>query len=810
MNSDPSLGIGDLLEEFDAHVSQEAPLQTGEEAGPKAEVPRIGEQEGEQIGPYRLLNCLGEGGFGSVWRAEQEAPVKRLVALKILKLGMDTREVMARFGQEKQALAMMDHPCIARVLDAGATATGRPYFAMELVSGVAITRYCDERQLKTRERLKIFVDVCRAVQHAHQKGVIHRDIKPANVLVSDGDSPQVKVIDFGIAKAISGETLAELTIVTLANRFIGTPAYMSPEQLTGGSDVDTRTDVYSLGVLLFELLTGGVPFPPEDWMTRDSERLMRRIRDWPPPKPSTHFKTQTADKLHTIAENRGSLPPELSRQLRGDLDWIVLKALEKDPARRYVTPSELAADVERYLIHQPIVARPPSRTYLARQFTRRHKAAVISGLGIAAALALGLAASLMLYFREREARALADMEAEKSRQVSAFLRETLAAAGISKAKGRDATMMREILESTEERIGTELSDQPEVEAELREIVGKTYRDLDEYAKAEEQLARALTLRRSLFPGNSPELASALVEMGEAVLRARSPAAAEPFARESLEIRRQLYGLDDPLVVESEMLMGWILAKTGRAKEALDMAQHAFSLWIKNPENPHLSEAPPTLSLVYCSTGQQEESLAVSLKELEILRHVLGPEDPALVRCLDNLGVSFVKLHRFDEGEKYLLESLEMAPRFFGDRNPFEDHVYWHLSVIAANRGDLEKELSYSRTSMVSADRVFEPGNLFRKQARDRLAAVLLKQAKVFLNRAEEAKKASGSETAFRESVANANQRLEELAKLDQAHANLKVDRKLWDSLSAKLEDLGFPLELQTSVSPSAAPVVHSP
>ena len=339
------------------------------------------EQPGDKLNHYKLVQRIGEGGVGVVWMAQQEQPLRRLVALKILKLGMDTQAVVARFDIERQALALMDHPNIARVFDAGIAASGRPYFVMELVRGVPITKYCDEHQLTTPERLALFSNVCDAVQHAHQKGVIHRDLKPSNILVTEnGGSAVPKVIDFGIAKATQGR-LGEATVFTAFEQFIGTPVYMSPEQADMSSlDVDTRSDIYSLGVLLFELLTGRTPFDAKTILEGGYRELSRRIREADPERPSQRLITLNAEVRATVAKSRRTAPAQLAFELRGDLDWIVMRCLEKDRARRYESASALALDIQRHLRDQPILARPPSALYLARKLFRRHRAAMVAAL----------------------------------------------------------------------------------------------------------------------------------------------------------------------------------------------------------------------------------------------------------------------------------------------------------------------------------------------------------------------------------------------------------------------------------------------
>jgi serine/threonine protein kinase len=391
------------------------------------------EKAGDRIGHYKLLQQIGEGGCGAVYMAEQEEPVRRRVALKVIKLGMDTKNVIARFEAERQALALMDHPNIARVLDAGATETGRPFFVMELVRGIKITDYCDQNKLSTRERLELFIEVCHAIQHAHQKGVIHRDIKPSNILVTLHDGkPIPKVIDFGIAKA-TDQRLTDKTLFTQFEQFIGTPAYMSPEQAEmSGLDIDTRTDIYSLGVLLYELLTGKTPFDPKELLQSGLDQMRRTIREKEPQRPSTRLTTMAEGDLATTALQHQADPPKLVNLIRGDLDWIVMKTLEKDRTRRYETANGLAQDVQRYLSNEPIMARPPSAFYRFQKMARRNKTIFAASAAVAAALVIGFIACLYLYMQEREAR----RRAVAAEQEQARLREKAEAAAVLEAEMR--------------------------------------------------------------------------------------------------------------------------------------------------------------------------------------------------------------------------------------------------------------------------------------------------------------------------------------------------------------------------------------
>src|SRR5688572_7718086 len=342
-----------------------------------------GDLSGSVIGRYALVRKIGEGGCGVVYLAEQQEPVRRQVALKVIKLGMDTASVIARFEAERQALALMDHPDIARVFDAGATESGRPFFVMEYVDGIPVTKFCDEHSLDMPARLELFARICVALQHAHQKGIVHRDLKPSNILVALRDgAPAPKIIDFGIAKATQGR-LTEHTLLTALDQFIGTPAYMSPEQAElRDVDIDTRSDVYSLGVLLYELLTGRPPYDPKSLVRAGIDEIRRIIREVDPPRPSTSLATLDHAGLATIARQRRAAPTQLTSALRGDLDWIVMRCLEKDRARRYGTASELADDVRRHLRQEPVVARPPDRLYRAQKFIARNRLACASAAAV--------------------------------------------------------------------------------------------------------------------------------------------------------------------------------------------------------------------------------------------------------------------------------------------------------------------------------------------------------------------------------------------------------------------------------------------
>jgi tetratricopeptide (TPR) repeat protein len=580
--------------------------------------PSSTEGPGSHLGPYRLIQKLGEGGMGEVWLAEQEQPVKRRVAVKVIKAGMDTAQVLARFEAERQALALMDHPNIARVLDGGSTvgepggvSPGRPYFVMELVKGISLTRFCDQEHLTPRERLELFIPVCQAVQHAHQKGILHRDLKPSNVLVSLHDGkPVPKVIDFGLAKAVN-QGLTEQTVLTEMGQIVGTLEYMSPEQAEpNNQDIDTRSDVYSLGVILYELLTGSRPFPSRELRKAGFTEMLRIIREVEPPRPSTRLSS--SGDLPEIAARRKLEPARLTRLVRGELDWIVMKCLEKDRNRRYETVSGLALDLQRYMSNEAVSAGPPGAAYRVRKFLRRHWVPVaVAGLfvlalaGGAAGTTVGLIEARRQWAAAEEARAQEEAQRRRAEEATAQAR-------------RQAAATRDVVEQFLVRLGDDrFAEVPGFEPVRQEMLGlavKRYRDLlrqqpDDnalYSDAAQALRRSANLYRmtgrtaeartvygealaaareavrrqpASIPGRR-RLGELLCDVGTLVLRTEGPKAAEPSFREALEAARQLQketGSDANVLVfvaRTETDLSDVLHERGLDAEALPLAQSA--------------------------------------------------------------------------------------------------------------------------------------------------------------------------------------------------------------------------------------------
>jgi len=679
-------------------------------------------EPGDEIGPYRVVRAVGEGGMGSVYLAEQQRPIRRPVALKVIKLGMDTRQVVTRFESERQALALMDHPAIASVYDAGATDAGRPYFAMEFVDGEPITDYADRKALSIRERIDLLLEVAEAVQHAHQKGVIHRDLKPSNVLVGERDgAPVVKVIDFGVAKA-AGARLTERTLETVQGQFLGTPAYMSPEQAAGRTeDVDTRTDVFALGVMLYELLVGAPPFDPETWKTGSVAELQKRIAELDPPRPTTRLSSLGPERVERAAKNRGEhAAAALRRALRGDLEWIALRAMERDRDRRYSSASELAADLRRYLADEPVLASPPGAMYRARKFVRRHRVGVAAATLVAIGAIIGVAGLTAGLVRAQRAEAQAverQVEAERQAaiagEVNAFLNDMLAEANPRNNQQAIDLTVRETLDQAAERIDGRFDGEPEVEAALRKTIGWAYSNLGVYDKAEEHLTRAIDLRRAagglddfetheamnayglmlvdmqrfdeaeaVFqeklesqrrtePFDEAEYAVTLNNLGLICLYTRRGEEAERYLEESLEIRRRLLTPPDENIAVTLHNLGGARYVQGDIEGAIPMVHEAYQMRRETlPEDhPDLSQSLNSLAFMLDNADRADEAEPLFRDALALRRRIYGDRHPAVAQALNNLGAMLNRDGRPAEAEPVLADALDIWEQTLGPTHP---------------------------------------------------------------------------------------------------------------------------------------------
>ncbi len=593
------------------------------------------EQAGSSIGPYRLLERIGEGGMGVVWVAQQLEPVKRKVAIKLIREGMDSRAVLARFEAERQALAVMDHPNIARVLDGGLH-RGRPFFVMELVKGVPITQFCDQRKLTLRDRLELFMPVCQAIQHAHQKGIIHRDIKPSNVLVAlYDDRPVVKVIDFGVAKATGGQ-LTERTLETGIGAVVGTPTYMSPEQASlNNLDIDTRSDVYSLGVLLYELLAGSPPFSSEELHKQGLLEMLRMVREVDPPRPS--IKLSTTESLPSISASRGAPPKTLAGLLRSELDWIVMKALEKDRSRRYESASGFAADIQRYLAGDAVLAHPPGALYRLRKFTRRNRVQVTAAAAVLAALLAGVVGTSLALREARIQAALARSEAE--------LKET-ALAQEAAQRQRAVAREQEALEAVA----------AEKQARIREQQERTFAEAIAAFVRDDVLALTSVEGQDRF-GATDEGLDKDTTVGELLARA----AAKLEQRENLEPR---------IEAELRWIMGVNLRGTGSFAESVRSLERCAELRTEllGREHPDTITALNSLAVSYGAAGQREQELQSLQETYRLASDHLGPDNPLTLGIMDNLAGVWLNRGQPEMALPLATDALARAERKFGPKN----------------------------------------------------------------------------------------------------------------------------------------------
>jgi tetratricopeptide (TPR) repeat protein len=731
--------------QFGLTTHDDGPDQEEMPVAPAGRSETLFEKSGDRIGRYKLVEQIGEGGCGLVYLAEQEEPVRRRTALKIIKLGMDTRNVVARFEAERQALALMDHPNIAKVLDGGATATGRPYFVMELVKGVRITEYCDLKRLPIKERLHLFVQVCEAIQHAHQKGIIHRDIKPSNILVLDEATPIPKVIDFGIAKA-TDQRLTDKTLFTAFEHFLGTPAYMSPEQAElNSSDIDTRSDIYSLGAVLYELLTGTTPFRTTVHDATGLDELRRAIREKDPPRPSACLSAMAKPQLRVAANQRKNSPDKLIHELRGDLDCIVMKALEKQRARRYETANGLALDIHRYLRDEPVTARPPGAAYRIQKLVRRHRIAFGAAAAVAAALLLGLAVSIRLFLKEKDARhravmaervqsdlrleaeaaskeqarlrvqAQADqrkaqLEASKSEHVAELLKNMLKGVGPSVALGRDTTMLREVLDKAAANVRRDLTNEPAAAMEMFATLASTYDDLGLDQQSEVTAREALSFARAAFGAEHPAVARAMRQVGYALCNRGKVDEAEPLIQEALSQERKLLGPENSDVAATLRTLANLRWAQGKLVDAEALHRDALAIQRKlsNGPDPLVAESLNDLAGVLTEEKKLAEAESMYREALGMAKELFGSEHPTMAVSMNNLASVLRRQGKLADAEALFRETLTLQKKLFGNEHPNLAVTMNNLALLLRAQGKLIDAESMQREALAMEQKLLGP------------------------------------------------------------------------------------------------------
>lgn len=697
------------------------------------------EQPGSTVGRYKLMQKIGEGGFGVVYMAEQSQPVRRRVALKIIKAGMDTRQVIARFEAERQALALMEHPNIAKVLDAGATDQGRPYFVMELVNGVSITNYCDEAKLDMKERLDLFKDVCSAIQHAHLKGIIHRDIKPSNVLVTlHSGKPLVKVIDFGIARA-TNQKLTDKTLFTNFGQMIGTPTYMSPEQaVMSGLDVDTRTDVYSLGVLLYQLLTGATPLDEKTLRKAGFDEIRRMIREQEPPKPSTRLSTLADAVRLSVASSRQSNPQSLSKQLRGDLDWIVMKALEKDRNRRYESASDFAQDIDRYLNAEPVEAAAPTTAYKLKKYVQRHRGPVAVVAVIVLLLVGGIIGTATQAVRANRQAILAVQEADRADEEAARAKQAEAEAIRRREDAERETALSK--ESIDFLIGMF------EEADPANALGEDITVLEVVGRAVDGMERRFKDRPLIKAELQSSLGNVLAALGR-------PGQAETLLRAAVHSSSRVVGEEHLVTLRFKNRLGYILHQQGAFNEAEQLYRDALEgrRELLGDQAPDTFSSSNNLGLLLMDRGKYVEAETLLSDALAGRRSKFGGKHTDTLTSINNLAILLMELGRYDEAENLFREALAGRRDILPDNHPSTRLTLNNLASLLQRRGNYSEAESLFREALLSAQEVLQENHPNILTSKNNLALLLKARGKY-----EEA------ETLYREVLEQRRDRLGEL------------------------------------------------
>ena len=671
----------------------EPSIDTGSRSIPHAEEPLP-----ESIGGRKVLRKLGEGGFGVVYLAQQDKPVSAEVAIKVVRPGMGSQQVIARFETERRALELMKHPCIAGVIDAGTTDDGRPFFVLEHVPGESITAYVNGNNLSTRARLELFEQVCFAVQHAHQKGVIHRDIKPSNVLVTEIDGkPTPKVIDFGIAKATQGP-LSDRTVITQSAQIVGTPQYMSPEQVSFGAlDVDTRSDVYSLGALLYEILTGSPPFESKRLNKAGAAELERIIREENPPKPSTRVFKSTETNSRTR---------QAARDLKGDLDWVVARAMEKDRSRRYQTPAELGADLRRYLLGEPVEAGPPSGVYRLRKLIARRRVEFAAACAVAMALIAVVIVSVVFASSAERARKAAERELAKFQSISRFTEEMLSGIDPAVARGADTGLFRSILDDAAERIDTEGVDEPEVEIELRAMIGQAYQSVALFDLAEAQIMIASTMAHESLGSDHPlslEVDSQLAQVLGTT--SRFDEALEMF-RSIHQRRLALLGPDDEMTVEALSNIGATQNLLGQYQDSYDTQQIVLEARIRTLGDNHADTMATrnNMATLLDDLNRADEALPLLQMVLDFQIETNGEDHPQTLATMNNLANANQAVGNYAEAETMFGRVLDIKDRILPEGHPSTLITLNNLASLLGVNGEPERAIEiFEEAAALSAE-----------------------------------------------------------------------------------------------------------